>query len=372
MQSTTPTTTATLGLGAPQPPWGPPGRQLAVLQQQRQQQQQQQRIVVFEVSHRCSSSSSSSSSSISPISSLFPALSPPPIPQMEQQQQQQEQQQQEQQQQRWLPLEANPDVLQPYLEALGGPREGPPSTTGGGGSSLLRFEDVVCLEPWAFDMLECTDTVALLLLFPLLKETDEQERKMLPMPELQQQHDNELQWAAAAVAAAGAATTAAADATAAAAAVLLSSQTVPNACGTVALLHCAANLDKDKFPLPTDGFIATFLKETAGLDGASRGAALEASSRLAALHVSHQERGQTAAAAAADTDSHFSCLIPWKGFVVELDGRKEKPIIRAKFEHPQTFAQAAAEVIQEQFVKPRGEDMHFAVLAVGDARSARS
>ncbi|KAL8272137.1 hypothetical protein Esti_003980 [Eimeria stiedai] len=228
-----------------------------------------------------------------------------------QQQEHQQQQQKQKQQQRWLPLEANPDVLGPYLEALGGPREGPPSSAAGG-PPLLRFEDVVCLEPWAFDMLECSDTVALLLLFPLLKGTDEEELRLLPLPELQQQHDAELQqelWAK---------------------------------------------------------------EETLALDGARRGAALEASPWLEALHATHQERGQTAAAAAADTDAHFTCFIPWKGFVVELDGRKHKPLIRARIADAQTFAQAAAEVIQQQFVQPRGVDMHFAVLAVGDARSARS
>ncbi|KAL8437541.1 hypothetical protein Efla_000404 [Eimeria flavescens] len=268
--------------------------------------------------------------------------------------QQEQQQEQQQQQQRWLPLEANPEVLSSYLLALGGPRL--PAAAGGGASSppalgdpLLEFEDLVSLEPWAFDMLRCTDTVALLLVFPLLQqEGDAAERSHLPLPTQQQQHDPLLQQS-----------------------LWFAKQTVPNACGTMALLHCAANLPRDEFPLPEDGFLATFLKETAGMDPAARGSLLEASSSLASLHVAYQHRGATAAAAAADTDKHFTCLLPWQGFVVELDGRKEKPVLRARIQSEQTFAIAAAEVIRQQFVEPRGESMQFAVLAVGDARTAR-
>ncbi|KAL8435920.1 hypothetical protein ACSSS7_002120 [Eimeria intestinalis] len=349
---------------------GPPGRQVSCSNssssssimlllnqqqqqhQQEQQQQQQQQLALPLFLSRCCVSPSH--------------LHPMEHQQLRQQEEPHQQREEEKRQQRWLPLEANPDVLGPYLEALGGPREGPPSS---GGAPLLRFEDVVCLEPWAFDMLECRDTVALLLLFPLLRETDEEERSLIPMPDLQQQYEAEMQqelWF-----------------TKQASCCCCCCSCCCSCCCLLLLLLLYCSAARLRFVFPRLHVLHQQAKarfswaeknswETAGLDGISRGAALEQSSDLAALHAAHQERGQTAAAAAADTDSHFSCLVEWRGFVVELDGRKQKPIIRARIDESQTFAQAAADVIHRQFVRPRGEDMHFAVLAVGDARSAQS
>ncbi|CDJ26947.1 ubiquitin carboxyl-terminal hydrolase isozyme, putative [Eimeria mitis] len=120
------------------------------------------------------------------------------MPQQQEQQQQQQQQQEQQQEQQWLPLEGTPEVLEPYLFALGGPREvssegAPQGGPQGGplGAPLLQIEDVLSLEPWALDMLECTDTAALLLLFPLTAN-DEEERQQQPLQQQQEEYDGEL------------------------------------------------------------------------------------------------------------------------------------------------------------------------------------
>ena len=85
-----------------------------------------------------------------------------------------QQQQKKEQKQRWLPLEGTPEVLGPYLEALGGPREKENIEGAPNGAPLLQFEDLLALEPWAFDMLQCRDTAALLLLFPLTDRDEEE------------------------------------------------------------------------------------------------------------------------------------------------------------------------------------------------------
>lgn len=84
----------------------------------------------------------------------------------------------------WLPLESNPDVLTPYLTALGGPTH--LSSVTQRPEPLLQFEDLLSLEPWAFDMLECSETLALLLVFPL--STDQPEPKSHIVLPGQQQH----------------------------------------------------------------------------------------------------------------------------------------------------------------------------------------
>ncbi|XP_026191928.1 uncharacterized protein LOC113147031 [Cyclospora cayetanensis] len=193
------------------------------------------------------------------------------------------QQQQQQQQQQWLPLEGTPEVLGPYLTDLGGPFQG---------ASLLQFEYVVALEPWAFDMLQCTDTVALLFLFSV-SETDTEERSLEPLPEEQLRHAEAIRqevWfmkqarrkspfqltrkpraslhlphkdqQQAAAGNPGACNCSLyfqnckASLTRCALSPAMRSSgplTIANACGTVALLHCTANLPRDRFPLPPEG-----------------------------------------------------------------------------------------------------------------------
>lgn len=100
---------------------------------------------------------------------------------------------QQQERQRWLPLEGTPEVLGPYLLALGGPQKsgGGEQQAVGKGAPLLQFEDLLAVEPWAFDMLDAKDTEALLLLFPITA-SDEEEKKYVPLPEDQEQHDEDL------------------------------------------------------------------------------------------------------------------------------------------------------------------------------------
>ncbi|OEH75366.1 ubiquitin carboxyl-terminal hydrolase l3 [Cyclospora cayetanensis] len=75
------------------------------------------------------------------------------------------------------------------------------------------------------------------------------------------------------------------------------------------------------------------------MDPDSRGAALEASEKLTSLHLRQQEAGETDATAAEHTDTHFTCLLPWRGFVLELDGRKDKPILRSRIQPGQSFTE---------------------------------
>lgn len=57
---------------------------------------------------------------------------------------------------------------------------------------------------------------------------------------------------------------------------------------------------------------------------------MENDKALCQMHQQYQGAGATDSASAADTDMHFTCLLPWRGFVLELDGRKPFPVLRGE------------------------------------------
>lgn len=256
---------------------------------------------------------------------------------------------------KWLPLEADPVLLAQYVNCLGGPiscaveasdatekrHEAP--------EAVLSFEDILSLEDWAVEMAR-NPTVAVLLVYPVPKDE--------PQPQQEQKetkHGAEGVW--------------------------FTKQTVGNACGTVALVHCIANLPRTRFPLQPNGILETFFKETASLSPPERARALEQSSAFAAAHRSFETRGQSAVPAEdkADVDTHYVTFIldEKSKEIVELDGRKcapvfhETPVCVKEAEGGQHLLKSVAAIIRDEFVAKSKGDLRFQLIAVGDAQAGR-
>lgn len=96
--------------------------------------------------------------------------------------------------------------------------------------------------------------------------------------------------------------------------VIFIKQTIPNACGTIALLHALTNnvqiVEKN----------AEFIFDLKKTKESHRAAFLENSDTLKEIHKSFAVQGQTVGEA-SDTDLHFICFIEKNGKMYELDGR---------------------------------------------------
>jgi len=102
-------------------------------------------------------------------------------------------------------------------------------------------------------------------------------------------------------------------------------QTIPNACGTIGLLHTlASNTDAIKI---NDGPLKRLLDKTKNLTPEERAKVLEEDEELAEAHRVSASSGQTSTPREdEDVDLHFSTFIEKDGSLYELDGRKPFPI----------------------------------------------
>ncbi|CBZ52659.1 hypothetical protein NCLIV_024470 [Neospora caninum Liverpool] len=261
---------------------------------------------------------------------------------------------------KWLPLEADPLLFAQYVNALGGPTSaavehgGETEKKHEGHEALLSFEDVLSLEDWAVDMI-AHPTVAVLLLFPITEAT-EKARKEQEKQEATSKHLENI-W--------------------------FTKQTVGNACGTVALLHCIANLPRDKFPLQPGQFLEHFLKETADLSPDARAKLLETDRSLANSHKTFETKGQSAVPTPeSDVDTHFVAFVcGGNGHLIELDGRRAAPVDHGPIGEEGTTLEAVAQsqrllkkavsVIKKEFVDRCPGELRFQIIAVGDAKAQR-
>lgn len=140
-------------------------------------------------------------------------------------------------------------------------------------------------------------------------------------------------------------------------------QTVGNACGTIGLLHAAANLASEVPPAP-GSWLAGFLARTAGMDGSARAEALATDDSLDAAHAAAAAGGQSAAPAEdEEVNLHFVCFVQHDGALYELDGRKAGPINHGATSADRLLADAVA-VVQTEFVARADGDLNFNVVAL--------
>lgn len=182
---------------------------------------------------------------------------------------------------KWLPLEANPEVMNAFAHALGL-------------SQSLAFHDVYGFDD---DLLAIVPSpcVGVLLLFPLTPATESVRGVDAPSD-------------------------------ASGANIWFSRQTVSNACGTMGVLH--ASLNAPAGATTADGHLERLRRACDGMDADGRAAVIEADDALEAAHVGASNEGQSKVPRDEDeeVDLHFVALVESDGGVWELDGRKSAPV----------------------------------------------
>ncbi|XP_046852711.1 ubiquitin carboxyl-terminal hydrolase isozyme L3-like [Xenia sp. Carnegie-2017] len=225
---------------------------------------------------------------------------------------------------KWLPLESNPDVISQYMWSVGM-------------SKKWQFVDVLTLDPELLCMIP-QPTCALVLLFPCsdkyyrYKEEEEERIK------------NEGQIVSKDL--------------------YYTKQTIGNACGTVALIHCVANNTR-QISLE-EGFLKTFIDSTRSLTPDERATKLECNEALIQAHDNFAQDGDTETPSREEeVNLHFVALIQKDGHLYELDGRKKYPINHG-VSSPETFIKDAAEVCRN-YMKRDPDNLRFTVIALSES-----
>lgn len=142
-------------------------------------------------------------------------------------------------------------------------------------------------------------------------------------------------------------------------------QVVPNACGTVALIHSVAN-NKTEINLG-DGFLKQFIEDTQNLDPVKRGEMLENAENIINLHKEIAQEGQTEAPQPEmPVNNHFVAFVQVDGSIYELDGRKEFPINHGPISKPDDFLEKAVDICKD-YIKRQPDNVQFSVVALGPA-----
>ncbi|KAH0741585.1 hypothetical protein KY290_034628 [Solanum tuberosum] len=219
---------------------------------------------------------------------------------------------------KWLPLEANPDVMNQFLWSRGVPPD-----------------EVECYDVYGLDeeLLEMVPkpVLAVLFLYPLTSQS-EAER-------VQQDSETKVQ-----------------DPTST---IYFMKQTVGNACGTIGLLHAIGNITSE-IKLDEGSFLDKFFKSTACMDPMERASFLESDREIEVAHSVAATAGDTEVP--VNVDTHFICFTCVDGQLYELDGRKSRPISHGE-STPSSLLQDAAKVIQKMMQK-NPDSMNFNVIAI--------
>lgn len=185
----------------------------------------------------------------------------------------------------WLPVEANPEVFNTFAAKMGFP------------TSELVWQDVLSHEDWALEMVP-TPVRACAMVYEIVPQqeafraAEEAARAAAPAPP---------------------------------ALPFWMVQQIPNACGTIALLHAAVNAVQSGDAAAAEGsWLARYIAAAAPLGPVAREALLAADETLAAQHAEAVQEGQSAVV--DDTWQHFVCFTCVAGRLWELDGRKGGPI----------------------------------------------
>lgn len=224
--------------------------------------------------------------------------------------------------QRWLPLEANPDVMNQFLRQLGL-------------VPTWQFGDVLGLDPDLLSMVP-RPVCAALLLFPVTEKYESFRREEEAQIKAKGQ--------------------------AVSPNVYFMKQTIGNACGTIGLIHAVAN-NQQHLEFGPDSPLKTFLINSTKLNPEQKAAFLEKDESIRVTHESSAQEGQTEAPNVDEkVDLHFIAFVNVGGQLYELDGRKPFPIAHGKTTDG-TFLEDAAEVCKK-FMARDPEELRFTVVAL--------
>uniref|UniRef100_A0A0A9F0N7 Ubiquitin carboxyl-terminal hydrolase n=1 Tax=Arundo donax TaxID=35708 RepID=A0A0A9F0N7_ARUDO len=223
---------------------------------------------------------------------------------------------------RWIPLEANPDVMNQFMWGLGVP-EGD-----------AQFCDVYGLDDELLAVVP-QPVLAVLFLYPLTSLDEEEKEES------------------------GASGTLTAGGKDLSKKVYFTKQTVGNACGTVGVIHAVGNATS-QIKLVEGSYFEKFYKQTIDMDPVQRAAFLEEDDEMEDAHSVAASAGDTDAN--VDVNEHFVCFSCVDGELYELDGRKSEPISHGP-SSPDTLLQDAAKVIKARIAE-NPNSMNFNVMAL--------
>ena len=225
---------------------------------------------------------------------------------------------------KWIPLESNPDVMNKLISALG--------------VENMLFTDVYGLDPELLGMVP-SPCCALILLFPVSEKYHQfrtlEGEKFKNEP--QKIPDN----------------------------TYYMKQTIGNACGTVAIIHCIANTMDDQLVLK-EGSLRKLILSSKDLTPQQRGEQLETSQEIAELHQAAGEVGQSSVPAPGErVDLHFVAFVHRGGELIELDGRKFGPVSHGPCTTA-SFLPDCAKVCQEFMLRDPTEQ-RFTMIALASS-----
>ncbi|KAK9120924.1 hypothetical protein Syun_018541 [Stephania yunnanensis] len=174
---------------------------------------------------------------------------------------------------RWLPLEANPEIMNQFLWGLGLPPD------------EAEFGDVYGLDEELLAMVP-KPVLAVLFLFPLTNKVEAE--RMSEEDNVKKEPSNK---------------------------VYFLRQTVGNACGTIGLLHAIGNVTS-VIRLSEDSYLDRFFKSTANMDPLERAAFLEEDTEMENAHSVAATAGDTE----ASTKYQYKC--GYSFYLLHLCGRR--------------------------------------------------
>ncbi|CAM6023870.1 unnamed protein product [Sphagnum balticum] len=218
---------------------------------------------------------------------------------------------------RWLPLEANPDVMNQFVQGLGFPGDA-------GFYDVYGFDDdLLAMVP--------TPVLAVLLLFPISPEFCEQEWETLQVSEK----------------------------------LYFLNQTVGNACGTIGLLHSIGN-NLSQLELAEGSYLQQFFKSTASMSPLERATFLENDTELEGAHSLAASAGDTAPPdSTASINLHFVCFVCVDGGLYEMDGRKQQPVYHGSTSQDSLLKDSVKAI--QGFVARNPQSVEFNVIALAKA-----
>ncbi|KAJ3275441.1 Ubiquitin carboxyl-terminal hydrolase isozyme L3 [Terramyces sp. JEL0728] len=215
----------------------------------------------------------------------------------------------------WIPLEANPEVLNKQL----------------GVNSQLEFQDIWSLDPEMLVMVP-KPVGALLLLFPITENFRKERKEKLESIEKHGQHVSPKLY--------------------------YMKQTIGNACGTIGLIHALTNT-LEYSDMGTGAF-ASLYNKSIHASPVERAGILEQSKELAQIHETNSLAGQTEAPPAEDeVNLHFVAFVEKEGYLYEMDGDPGVPICHGK---TTDLLADAAKVIQTRIANSE-DSTNFSVMA---------
>lgn len=223
----------------------------------------------------------------------------------------------------WQPLESNCEVIDKYMHEIGLD------------ISNFNFQDVISLEDWAQDMVG-RPVLGVLFTYEInaAQEAFRQQEETRIAQQGQVVPNN----------------------------VFYMKQFAENACGTIGCFHILGNLEGEYRQLiQPQSQLDRFFKKVEGKTPEQAGDIFENDDELKEKHVAATTEGQTNVDNHLDTANHFIAFVLKGNHILELDGRKNRPINHGASTR-ETFLADTCRLIQ-QFMARDPESMNLNIIA---------